>query len=525
MSAPGLRILRGVAPPAPEPGGETVAFEELRARLPGALFRHPEARLLTHRLDVMTRPLATAALVRALSRGPAVLEDEAGNRRPVGLGTLAGLAAGFLRDAARRPALLRRVAREVGALERAERGSPRLDLARPVAYLRTDLWFGVRSGGSVAHVAGVANHLGDFAGGVLILSSDALATVRGDLPLHLVPPAPAFRDFRDLPSLAYNERFEAEVRRIVGGRRLAFVYQRYSINNYSGVKLSRELGVPLVLEYNGSGVWIGRHWGQPLRYEALSERIETLNLRAADLVVVNSEPMREEVLGRGVEAGRVLVNPNGVDPDRYSPETDGGAVRARHGLEGKTVVGFIGTFGPWHGAEVLAEAFGRMLAEEPAYRERVRLLLIGDGQRMPEVRSALARHGVEDAAVLTGMVPQEEGPAHLAACDVLASPHVPNPDGTPFFGSPTKLFEYMATGRGIVASELDQIGEVLRHGETAWLTRPGDVGSLAGGLRALVDDPELRRRLGAAARGEAVARHSWREHTRRIVDRLREVCG
>jgi Glycosyl transferases group 1 len=141
------------------------------------------------------------------------------------------------------------------------------------------------------------------------------------------------------------------------------------------------------------------------------------------------------------------------------------------------------------------------------------------------VRRILADSDALDATVFTGLVPQEEGPAYLAACDVLSSPHVPNPDGTPFFGSPTKLFEYMAMGRGIVASDLDQIGEVLDHGRTAWLVPPGEVDALADGLRRLIDDPELRGALGSAARREAVTRHTWREHTRRTIERLREVVA
>ena len=87
------------------------------------------------------------------------------------------------------------------------------------------------------------------------------------------------------------------------------------------------------------------------------------------------------------------MNPNGVDPERYSPAVDGTAVRRRHGLEGRRVVGFIGSFGRWHGAEVLADAFGRLLARRPEWRDSVRLLMIGDGATMPQVRASLERHG------------------------------------------------------------------------------------------------------------------------------------
>ena len=235
--------------------------------------------------------------------------------------------------------------------------------------------------------------------------------------------------------------------------------------------------------------------------------------------------MRDEVAGRGIDTARVLVNPNGVDPDRYRPDVDARRVRARYALGDRAVIGFIGTFGPWHGAEVLARAFVKLVAGDPARADRVRLLMIGDGARLAETRRILAEGNALGAAVFTGLVPQEQGPSHLAACDVLASPHVGNPDGTPFFGSPTKLFEYMAMGRGIVASDLEQIGEVLDHGRTAWLVEPGSADALAAGLARVLDDEALRASLGAAARQEAVARYTWRAHTQRTIDRLREIVA
>jgi glycosyltransferase involved in cell wall biosynthesis len=213
-----------------------------------------------------------------------------------------------------------------------------------------------------------------------------------------------------------------------------------------------------------------------------------------------------------------------VDPDRYSPDVDGSSIRTQYDLDGRTVVGFIGTFGKWHGAEILAEAFGRLLRQFPNYRESVRLLMVGDGAMMPEVKKQLERSGALEAVTLTGLVPQEQGPLYLAASDILVASHVPNPDGTPFFGSPTKLFEYMAMGKGIVASDLDQIGEVLKHDVSALLVKPGDAESLMFGLKALIDDQAMRDRLGTAARKEVVSRYTWKEHTRKTIEKLKERC-
>ena len=95
------------------------------------------------------------------------------------------------------------------------------------------------------------------------------------------------------------------------------------------------------------------------------------------------------------------------------------------------------------------------------------------------------------------MVERERALELLACSDVCVSPHVPNPDGTPFFGSPTKLFEYMGLGKAIVASDLDQIGEVIEHERSGLLCPPGDVDAAAAAIRRLLADARTPR----AARG------------------------
>ncbi len=486
------------------------------------LFRYDEARILTHRLETIGRPLKLALFLRVLSRGGCFVEDEGGRRRALSLPLIGRWTWQALREPFHKTRLLQSIDEETAALVVRAAGNPppSLSLRHQPLYLRTDLSFGLKAGGSVGHIAGVINHLHAFGGAPIMLTTDVVPMVDPAIEVHLVAPAEAFWEYPELPSMVMNEQFKAAALAAVQSRPVSFIYQRYSLNSYAGARLAVEHRVPFVMEYNGSEIWMSRHWGSPLEHEALSERIELANLRIANLVVVVSQAMADELTARGVAASKILVNPNGVEPDRYSPDIDGSAVRSRYGLEGKLVIGFIGTFGPWHGAEVLARAFGQLMEQYPAYRDSVRLLMIGDGAKMPEVVEALDAAKVSGLSVLTGIVPQAEGPAHLAACDILASPHVANADGTPFFGSPTKLFEYMAMGKAIVASELDQVGDILEHGGAAQMATPGDVGSLVAGLRALIEDPARRAALGAEARRLAVARHTWREHTRKIITAL-----
>jgi glycosyltransferase involved in cell wall biosynthesis len=435
-------------------------------------------------------------------------------------------------------AAARRARRELRELERSPRVETRAS-KRSVVYLNANLWYGLKAGGSVAHVAGVVNALLErgFPVDVAAAAPQPLVDARaGFVQLSL-------RGSFGLPSELNQYAFSQSAADLLGHRAGAapsgLIYQRHSFGSYAGAAVSRSTRIPLVLEYNGSEVWVARHWGRPSRDEPLALAAEEVSLRHAHLVVTVSHVLGDELRARGVEDHRLLVQPNGVDQKRFDPgrlEPDGRRVRDRLGLPPEAiVVAFVGTFGHWHGAEVLAQV-ARVLAEnDPEWvaRHTVRFLFVGDGIRLPAVRRELGRHGGA-VSLLPGLVAQPETPSYLAAADIVVSPHVPNDDGTPFFGSPTKLFEYMIMAKGIVASDLEQIGDVLRPaldadelptgapqgGYLAVLARPGDPESLCRGIRFLVERPDWRSALGGEARRRALTAHTWTHHVDAIIERL-----
>jgi glycosyltransferase involved in cell wall biosynthesis len=149
-----------------------------------------------------------------------------------------------------------------------------------------------------------------------------------------------------------------------------------------------------------------------------------------------------------------------------------------------------------------------------------RVMMIGDGRERGRCQRLASELGVEDRVIWQGRTPHDRALQLLRGCDVLASPHVELAGGEPFFGSPTKIFEYMALSRPIVASRLGQIGEVLEDDRTALLVTPGDELELAEAISSLLADRERGERLAAAARREIESAHTWDHRATAILARL-----
>ncbi len=372
---------------------------------------------------------------------------------------------------------------------------------------------GAAEGGMPTHVAGFTNGAATLGHRLRFLVS---GEQRDDDKTIVIPPSGLFSGTKALFELWNNLTFTMRsllllARGAAPATGIDFIYQRYSRFNWSGVLLSAMTGLPLALEFNGSEIWVSRNW-DPIGLLRLLKRFERLNQRAADLIFVVSDVERRNLIDAGVSPAKIIVNPNGVDPERFRPESGGREIRRSLCIDDRTVVGFVGTFGPWHGAPVLAEA--ATLINDPG--SRCHFVFIGGGEQRAQTESIIESAGV--SATFTGSISHEKVPAYLDACDILASPHVPSTDGSEFFGSPTKLFEYLAMGKGIVASRLGQVGEVIIDGENGLLVEPGDADVLARAIERLAVDGELRSRLGAAARKTAIERYTWRHNAARVFD-------
>ena len=410
-----------------------------------------------------------------------------------------------------------------------------------VAFLNANAWFGVKVGGSIGHVAGVVNGIKMHNKRVTFYGYGTNPEIRESIKQVVVP----FSGGWGMPSEFNYYRLGRSFTRYLHGlfkkERPTILYQRLSICNFSGVLLAKKFGIPLVVEYNGSEVWIAKNWGKPLKSHWLADRVEQYMLHYADRVVTISEPLKQELIDKGVSESRIVCYPNCVDEQKFSVDRfskqDVSALRNEWSIPlDATLVTFVGTFGVWHGAENLARALVELYTSNSSWLESSRLhfLFVGDGVKMPKVKRILEKQECSNYYTITGLVPQNKAPLFLAASDILVSPHVPNTDGSTFFGSPTKLFEYMAMRKVIIASDLDQIGEVLKNslrvfdvgfsdslsdldGQLSLLVKPGDVNSLVKAIQFASENLAGLKKLAISAESEVKSKYLWEHHVAHIM--------
>jgi len=382
-----------------------------------------------------------------------------------------------------------------------------------VVYLRATPGPGTQAGGAASHIKGVVDALRALGAELEIISNDAIAGISARDERFTVIPPETIGGTRALFDIHNNLVFTRAAVPLIHQANPDFVYQRYARFSWAGVAASVRTGRPLFLEYNGSEVWVGRHWDRVGSLKLL-ERYEALNLEAAARIFVVSEVERRNLETRGIPAAKIVLNPNAVDVQLFQPDVGGAEVRRQLGIgQTELLAGFVGTFGPWHGVVQLAQAIKSLPENLP-----VRFVLVGSGSLHGEVERLLSGERARKKVIFTGAVAHDRVPALLDACDILVAPHVPLADGSDFFGSPTKIFEYMAMGKAIIASRLGQIGEVLVDHETALLVEPGHIDALRAAIMNLVGSSDLRAQLGANARAAAVREHTWTHNAQRVLD-------
>jgi len=310
--------------------------------------------------------------------------------------------------------------------------------------------------------------------------------------------------FFELLELAYTLVAIQQIRRRFSPADVDAIYERYAIFALAGAHVARAWRKPLYLEinYTSRSALVRRRSAvlKPLAH-ALDRRVFR---RATGFFPVSSNLRAHLIDDYGVAPERIRVVPNAADPDVFDP------ARVAPAAGVGRAIGFVGGFYPWHGLDLLLAAFRQIAPEFPdAY-----LLLVGDGPMRATIERLALAHGLDGRVLLPGRVPHRELP------DCLARFHIGvMPDSNPY-GSPMKVFEYMAMAKPVVAPDYGPLRDALADGEEGLLFRPGDAGDLARCLRALLSDGARYERMARLARSRVLATRNWEANARVILQTM-----
>ncbi len=237
-------------------------------------------------------------------------------------------------------------------------------------------------------------------------------------------------------------------------------------------------------------------------------------------VFATTGKLREELIALGAPPNRAHVAHDGVRLDRFAQAPTKAEARQSFGWpEDAFIAGYVGrlhTMSMDKGVGLLVDALAALPGAALA-------LVGGPNDQAEALRARWLGHGLPPERFLyAGQVHPDRVPAALAALDAAVMPF-PWTEHFAYYASPIKLFEYMAAGCAVVATDLPSTAEVVRDGETALLVPPSDVGALTAALISLREDPALARALGTAARELALGEYTWDERARRILAALEEA--
>jgi glycosyltransferase involved in cell wall biosynthesis len=311
----------------------------------------------------------------------------------------------------------------------------------------------------------------------------------------------------ELAELAYSLPAYLRLRRAAARFRPDVIYERYNLFYISGALLARQLRLPFLVEVNAALAEERARFGG-LRLRRLARWSETFVWRRATHVLPVTKVLADHVEAAGVPEERIEVIANGIHLEAFPPPSPPSA-----SANGELILGFVGFVRDWHGIDGLIRAMNA--GDAPS----LSLVVVGEGPARPALERLAAELGIGKRVRFTGLAPREEVPRLIASFDIALQPAaVP-------YASPLKIFEYMAAGRAIVAPDQPNIREVLEHGQTALLFDPARPGTMWDAILSLVNDADLRARLGAAARAEVVRRDlTWEGNARRVTA-LARVSG
>lgn len=288
------------------------------------------------------------------------------------------------------------------------------------------------------------------------------------------------------------------------------------LNGMAAASVARERGLPWVYEmralWEDAAVDHGTTRQGSLRYRA-ARALETWTLKRADAITCICEGLRRDIVSRGIAQDLVTVIPNAVDIDQFAWIDKRDEVLANElGLQGKTVLGFLGSFYAYEGLDLVLDALALLKDSQPD----LRALLVGGGPQEAALKAQAQALGIADRVVFTGRVAHHDVNRYYSLVDVLV--YARHRMRLTDLVTPLKPLEAMAQGKLVLASDVGGHKELIRDGETGFLFAADDVQALADAIKRTLDARALWPAILAQGRQFVERERNWTHSIARYED-------
>ncbi|WP_299821853.1 glycosyltransferase family 4 protein [uncultured Pontibacter sp.] len=348
-------------------------------------------------------------------------------------------------------------------------------------------------------------------GGTSLINSDL--AIKGRSPLkHLIAtcvPNYVWESAKDYRLGRFDNYASGVLEKNIKDFQPDLIYERATYLQTSGVRAANKWRVKHVLEVNSPYVEERKVLQGNSYFTEAGIRAEKLQLESTDKVVVVSSELKEHfMLAHKLDADKFIITPNAIDPAKINFDASRvEALRAGLQLAQKTVIGFVGSIFPWHGVDILIDAFGKVINSG---KRDSHLLIVGDGEILPTLKEKTLKAGLLDKVTFTGNIPHAEVFNYIQLMDICVM------GKSNWYGSPVKIFEYGAMGKAIIAPDNVPVKDVCKHEENAILIQPTSE-NIYTAIDLLISSQQLRNKISNNFKKQVLSQHTWLQNAEKVI--------
>lgn len=322
---------------------------------------------------------------------------------------------------------------------------------------------------------------------------------------------------KDLRLIKQDKSFERHLREKIKNFEPDLIYERASYLQPSGVRAAKKEGIPHILEVNSPDVEEKKTLsGGHSLLMSYAARIEQELLETTDVAAVITTSLKE-YFDRKYESQKVdfVITPNAINKHRIQWKHENvEIIRTDYELTDSLVLGFVGSLLPWHGVDLILKAFKEI---NRSHHFNIKVLIVGDGEGITQLKNLSREFEIDRNIIFTGRVPHDHVFDYIEAMDITIYPG--SKENKNWYGSPVKLFEYGAMGKPIIIYDQKPIRDVMVHDIDGILIEP-EVDQLVSAIRRLIENEELRKRMGKNFQSKVLNEYTWDKNVERVLSKI-----